>query len=75
MSSTRATGAAKLAGFVAYLVGLPTVILWLSGDWRWIEGWIFGAWFATLARRSYWQTNYQDYSRKVRFRLVPHVWS
>ena len=23
-------------------LGLP---LWLSGDWRWLEGWIFGAWW------------------------------
>jgi hypothetical protein len=21
---------------------------WLSGNWRWTEGWIFGVWFSTL---------------------------
>ena len=35
-------------GAGAYVVGLPALILWLSGDWRWVEGWIFGIWFAGL---------------------------
>ncbi len=25
--------------------GLATLMLWLSGDWRWVEGWIFGVWW------------------------------
>ena len=35
-------------GAGAYLLGLPALLLWLSGDWRWIEGWIFGVWFPVL---------------------------
>ena len=35
------------------LVGLAVVylglLLWLSGDWRWVEGWIFGVWFVSFA--------------------------
>lgn len=27
---------------------LPAIILFLSGDWRWLEGWIFSLWFAAM---------------------------
>lgn len=30
---------------VFYLLLWPALFLLLSGDWRWTEGWIFGAWF------------------------------
>ena len=30
------------------LVTLPALILILSGDWLWIEGWIFDLWYAVL---------------------------
>ena len=26
----------------------PAIILVLSGDWRWLEGWIFSLWFAAM---------------------------
>ncbi len=32
----------------AYVVGLMALLLWLSGDWRWVEGWIFGVWWASF---------------------------
>ena len=35
-----------LAGLAVVYLGLP---LWLSGDWRWVEGWIFGVWFVSFA--------------------------
>jgi len=35
-----------LAGLPVVYLGLP---LWLSGDWRWVEGWIFGIWFVSFA--------------------------
>jgi len=31
-----------------YILIFPTLILFLSGDWLWIEGWIFNVWFITL---------------------------
>ena len=34
-----------LAGLALVYLGLP---LWLSGNWRWVEAWIFGAWFVTF---------------------------
>jgi protein-S-isoprenylcysteine O-methyltransferase Ste14 len=35
-----------LAGLAVVYLGL---LLWLSGDWRWVEGWIFGVWFVSFA--------------------------
>ncbi|MCU7549637.1 isoprenylcysteine carboxylmethyltransferase family protein [Chitinophagaceae bacterium LB-8] len=32
---------------VFYLLFWPALILFLSGDWFWTEGWIFGTWFLT----------------------------
>ena len=31
-----------------YLLIFPALILLLSGDWRWVEGWIFNVWFIAL---------------------------
>ena len=31
-----------------YIFGLAALPLWLSGDWRWVEGWIFGVWWVSL---------------------------
>ena len=30
---------------IFYLLLWPTLFLFISGDWLWIEGWIFGFWF------------------------------
>ena len=38
----------QVVGFCTYLVGLPALVLWLSGNWRWVEGWLFGVWFSTV---------------------------
>jgi protein-S-isoprenylcysteine O-methyltransferase Ste14 len=38
----------RLAATGVYLLVWPALQLWLSGDWLWIEGWIFGAWFVAL---------------------------
>ena len=34
---------------VAALVFFLGLLLWLSGDWRWVEGWIFGVWWVSFA--------------------------
>jgi type IV secretory pathway VirB2 component (pilin) len=39
------TGPMLAVAAVVYL-GLP---LWLSGDWHWVEGWIFGVWWVSFA--------------------------
>ena len=38
----------KLIGTALYLLMWPALLLWVAGDWRWIEGWIFGVWFLGL---------------------------
>ncbi len=38
----------KLGATVAYLAAWPALQLWLSGDWFWVEGWIFECWFLVL---------------------------
>jgi protein-S-isoprenylcysteine O-methyltransferase Ste14 len=48
MPSSPAVSRFKLVATAAYLVAWPALQLWLSGDWRWIEGWLFGLWFVAL---------------------------
>jgi protein-S-isoprenylcysteine O-methyltransferase Ste14 len=38
----------KLLFTAAYLVVWPLLVLGLSGDWRWLEGWLFAVWFLAL---------------------------
>jgi protein-S-isoprenylcysteine O-methyltransferase Ste14 len=47
-ASKSAVSPLKLAATGLYLLTWPALQLWLSGDWRWVQGWIFGAWFVAL---------------------------
>jgi protein-S-isoprenylcysteine O-methyltransferase Ste14 len=38
----------KLIFTLLYLFFFPTLLLFLSGDWLWLEGWIFSSWFLIL---------------------------
>jgi protein-S-isoprenylcysteine O-methyltransferase Ste14 len=38
----------KLAFTVVYMLALSGSVFFLSGDWRWIEGWLFAGWFFAL---------------------------
>ena len=46
------------------LAGLPVVflglLLWLSGDWRWVEGWIFGVWWVSFVAAVLLWLHYRD---------------
>lgn len=33
---------------VVCLLGLAFLLPWVAGDWRWVEGWILGAWWGSL---------------------------
>jgi protein-S-isoprenylcysteine O-methyltransferase Ste14 len=44
----QAVSPAKLAVTAVYLLVWPALLLWLAGDWRWTEGWIFSIWFVGL---------------------------
>ncbi len=37
-----------LVGPPVGVLALATLLLWLSGDWRWVEVWIFGVWWVSL---------------------------
>jgi protein-S-isoprenylcysteine O-methyltransferase Ste14 len=44
----------------AYLLGVATLLLWLSGDWRWVEGWIFGVWLVSFIAATFLWLHYKD---------------
>jgi protein-S-isoprenylcysteine O-methyltransferase Ste14 len=44
--------AGKIVCSMIYLLLCPVLVLFLSGDWFWVEGWIFGIWFVTLSYTS-----------------------
>jgi hypothetical protein len=34
---------------IIFILLFPAVILFLAGDWFWIEGWIFSIWFIVMS--------------------------
>jgi protein-S-isoprenylcysteine O-methyltransferase Ste14 len=44
----------------AYVLGVATLLLWLSGDWRWVEGWIFGVWLVSFIAATFLWLHYKD---------------
>src|SRR5271157_4147677 len=42
------------------ILGLAALLLWLSGDWRWVEGWIFGVWWVSFAAAILLWLHYRD---------------
>jgi protein-S-isoprenylcysteine O-methyltransferase Ste14 len=38
----------KLAGTALYIAAWPTLLFVIAGDGRWLEGWLFTAWYAGL---------------------------
>ncbi|MFZ0684651.1 MAG: methyltransferase [Terriglobales bacterium] len=53
------TGLIVVAVSIAIL-GLAALMLWLSGDWRWVEGWIFGIWWVCFAAVTLVWLHYRD---------------
>jgi protein-S-isoprenylcysteine O-methyltransferase Ste14 len=48
---------------VAVPVGVlvfAALLLWLSGDWRWVEGWIFGIWWVSFVIAIFLWLHYRD---------------
>ncbi len=55
---------------VVTLVFFLGLLLWLSGDWRWVEGWIFGVWWVFLGAAYLLGLYYRDPALLAeRFRL------
>ena len=42
------------------VLGFVTLMLWLSGDWRWVEGWILGAWWVCFMAAFVLWLHYND---------------
>ena len=42
------------------VLGLATLMLWLSGNWRWVEGWIFGVWWLSFMATFVLWLHYKD---------------
>jgi protein-S-isoprenylcysteine O-methyltransferase Ste14 len=40
--------ALRMIATLIYILLFPALLLYLSGDWLWVEGWIFSAWFIIL---------------------------
>ncbi len=48
ITDNKKVSAVKLVLTFTYILIFPALLLFLSGDWLWIEGWIFSAWFIVL---------------------------
>lgn len=44
-----AYGNNKLISQIIFIIMWPTALLFISGNWFWVEGWIFGVWFVVLS--------------------------
>ena len=53
------TGLVIVAASV-YILGLAALLLWLSGDWRWVEGWIFDVWWVSFLAGMFFWLRYRD---------------
>lgn len=53
------TGLLLVAAPVGVL-GFAALMVWLSGDWRWVEGWIFGVWWVSLMAAIVLWLHYND---------------
>jgi protein-S-isoprenylcysteine O-methyltransferase Ste14 len=53
------TGLMLVAAPVGVL-GFAALLLWLSGDWRWVEGWLFGLWWVCFMAAIVLWLHYKD---------------
>ncbi len=42
------------------ILGFAALLLWLSGDWRWVEGWIFDVWWVSFIAAMFLWLRYKD---------------
>lgn len=43
-----------------YILGMAALPLWLSGDWHWVEGWIFDVWWVSFIFAFFLWLRYKD---------------
>ena len=42
------------------VLGFAALLLWLSGNWRWVEGWNFGVWCVSFVAARFWWLRFRD---------------
>ncbi len=60
MRSTPIITGLILVGPPVGVLGLTALMLWLSGNWRWVEGWIFGGWWLCFMAAMVLWLHYKD---------------
>jgi len=48
MAETNSMTLGRIIFTLVYILLFPALLLLLSGDWLWVEGWIFSVWFTVL---------------------------
>jgi len=62
-SETRPTPAITVllcVGAPVGILGLVALLLWLSDNWRWVEGWIFGVWWVSFIAAMFLWLRFKD---------------
>jgi len=49
-----------LVAVPAGVLGFAALLLWVSGNWRWVEGWIFGVWWVSFVAALYLWLRFKD---------------
>ncbi|HVP65472.1 MAG TPA: isoprenylcysteine carboxylmethyltransferase family protein [candidate division Zixibacteria bacterium] len=60
MRSTPIRTGLLFAAAGAYVIGIVILLLWLRGDWRWVEGWIFCTAWASFIAGIFLRLQYKD---------------
>src|SRR5271157_5587877 len=60
MRSTPIISGLMLVAAPVGVLGFAALLLWLSGDWRWVEGWIFGVWWVSFVAALYLWLRFRD---------------
>jgi protein-S-isoprenylcysteine O-methyltransferase Ste14 len=60
MPSTRIITGLIFVAAGAYALGVATLLLWLSGNWQWVEGWIFDVWWVSFMATILLWLHYKD---------------
>jgi len=60
MNTDESIPRSKLIGAFFYLLIFPAILLFLGGDWRWTEGWIYSILFYTMCSANLLYLHFKD---------------
>jgi len=49
-----------VAAALVVVLAFAVLMQWLSGDWRWVEGWIFGVWWVSFIAAMFLWLRFKD---------------